>query len=150
MFFANMLNNDYLGVIVQLIIAIFFIYVFERAYNRNTNWYQKKIDRIFILLNKVSMAYAVLYFAKPRLPSTEISAESVSQELSIMYFVVTIFILVWLYYYIKVAFVIIFMAFHYKYMNNSNFRIYLNKLKSDKIRKNIKRLIEVSEEDVSK
>ena len=139
------LSKDDMGVIAQIILSVVFICIFEYAYKQDQNWYWKKIDRIIIFINKASMAGAVINFAKSRLPSK--IPESPSGDIGVICFIVTIFLFVWLFYYLKSTLYILIMALHYKYLNKSDFRIFINNIKSEKRKKKIKDLIEVSEEE---
>lgn len=141
------LSKDDIGVFAQIFFSVVFICIFEYTYKQDQNWYWKKIDRIMIFINKASMAGAVINFAKSRLPSKLLETPSGDIGVGMICLIATIFIFVCLFYYLKSTFYILIMILHYKYLNKFDFRIFINNIKSEKIKKKIKALIEVSEEE---
>ena len=134
---------------VQIQFLFFFfatIYVFESVYRQDQNWYWKKIDRIIIFVSKASIAVSVINIAKNRLPF-KFPETLPSGDIGVIYFIVAIFLFVWIYYFLKSTFYMLIMALHYKYLNKSDFRILINNIKSEKRKKKIKDLIEISEEE---
>ncbi len=132
---------------LKMFFDFLFLGIFTWMRSRDTSWYLRTIDSIFILLNKAEIAICVIRFANMRIDFSKFADVSSGGALIAVGIVLFGMALYAIYCHFGVFIIAIAMVLRYKYLNDEDFNYFINKhaFKNKKFKNHFLNSLEVQE-----